>query len=142
MQAAAGNEGVDASHASPARAPSAVTVGGTDISDSRDNLSNFGCVVDIFAPGVDIISAGVGCPDAAPLVSGVIATLISSDGNLSPLDMKAKLQQMAVEGVLLNIREPSKLPLVFSAKLNAVYEAVGTPNFLIQNGINFRKSSP
>jgi subtilisin family serine protease len=53
---AAGNDGADASQTSPASEPSAFTVGASDINDNRASFSNFGPVVDIFAPGVDIKS--------------------------------------------------------------------------------------
>ncbi|KAG6847163.1 hypothetical protein H0H93_009772, partial [Arthromyces matolae] len=68
--AAAGNEGVDASSVSPARAPSAVTVGSTDITDSLYISSNFGCVVDIFAPGADVISASPACRNGFIALTG------------------------------------------------------------------------
>jgi cerevisin len=54
---AAGNSGFDSNFFSPARAPSAVTVAATDITDKRPSWSNFGGPVKIFAPGQDIISA-------------------------------------------------------------------------------------
>jgi len=54
----AGNKNTDASSHSPARAPSAITVGASTIDDTRSSSSNYGKVVKIFAPGRDIISAG------------------------------------------------------------------------------------
>ncbi len=54
---AAGNDGQDAANTSPASSPDAITVGATDINDTRATFSNFGPVVDLFAPGVDIKSA-------------------------------------------------------------------------------------
>src|SRR5688572_18403843 len=48
---AAGNENQNACNVSPARAPSAITVGSTTTSDARSSFSNFGTCVDIFAPG-------------------------------------------------------------------------------------------
>ncbi|KAG6822492.1 Basic amino-acid permease, partial [Arthromyces matolae] len=59
---AAGNSGIDAGYTSPARAPSAITVGATDITDFRAWYSNYGSVVDVFAPGTDITSAWIGSP--------------------------------------------------------------------------------
>ncbi|MFM7776366.1 MAG: S8 family serine peptidase, partial [Actinomycetota bacterium] len=55
--AAAGNERTDACTRSPARAPSAITVGATERNDARASYSNFGPCVDIFAPGSGITSA-------------------------------------------------------------------------------------
>jgi len=54
---AAGNDGLDASLFSPARAPTAVTVGASNIQDQRASFSNTGIPVKIFAPGEDITSA-------------------------------------------------------------------------------------
>src|SRR6185436_18828861 len=47
---AAGNSNADACNSSPAREPSAITVGSTTITDARSSFSNFGTCVDIFAP--------------------------------------------------------------------------------------------
>jgi Subtilase family. len=53
--AAAGNMDKDAANYSPARAPSAITVGASTISDARWRRSNYGSVVDLFAPGSHIV---------------------------------------------------------------------------------------
>lgn len=54
---ASGNTNVDVSKISPGSAPTACTVGATDKYDTRFNLSNYGSLIDIMAPGVDIISS-------------------------------------------------------------------------------------
>jgi hypothetical protein len=59
-QVAAGNDNVNAANTSPARAPSAITVGASTIADAKASFSNFGAVVDIFAPGQNIISSWIG----------------------------------------------------------------------------------
>ena len=48
---AAGNDNTDAGDYSPAGAPSVITVGGSTIDDARAAYSNYGPVVDIYAPG-------------------------------------------------------------------------------------------
>ena len=53
---------VDASTRSPAREPTVFTVGASNISDARASFSNWGAVVNIFAPGQDIISLGIANP--------------------------------------------------------------------------------
>ena len=58
-QAAAGNKNADAGLSSPARVEAAITVGASTIADARQADSNFGAVVDLFAPGENIISAGI-----------------------------------------------------------------------------------
>ncbi|KAH9477251.1 Proteinase K [Psilocybe cubensis] len=49
--AAAGNSNKDAKTISPARSPFAITVGASNIQDKRYTLSNYGSVVNVFAPG-------------------------------------------------------------------------------------------
>ncbi|MFM7873828.1 MAG: S8 family serine peptidase, partial [Actinomycetota bacterium] len=61
---AAGNERTDACTRSPARAPSAITVGATDQLDAKSSFSNTGPCVDIFAPGSSIVSSWIGSPTA------------------------------------------------------------------------------
>lgn len=58
-EAAAGNDNTPASGSSPAREPSVITVGGSNISDSRRWSSNYGPSINIFAPGENIMSAGI-----------------------------------------------------------------------------------
>ncbi|CCT67998.1 probable endopeptidase K [Fusarium fujikuroi IMI 58289] len=88
--AAAGNDGSDAANYSPGSAPSAITVGAIDSSGYRTMWSNYGKVVDIFAPGSDILSAGhmsdssslymSGTSMAAPHVAGLAAYFMAKEG--------------------------------------------------------------
>src|ERR1700712_4886318 len=64
-------EKVDAANTSPASAPSAITVGAMDAStDAKASFSNFGAVVDIFAPGVRVQSVGITNNTASAVLSG------------------------------------------------------------------------
>ncbi len=56
---AAGNESTDACTRSPAGVREGITVGATDQYDARASFSNYGDCLDLFAPGVDIMSAYV-----------------------------------------------------------------------------------
>ena len=49
---AAGNNYGDAINYSPASVPSVITVGASTIADERADFSNYGTVVDIWAPGM------------------------------------------------------------------------------------------
>lgn len=60
LAVAAGNSNDDAKNYSPASEESACTVGATDNADARATYSNYGAVVDIFAPGTGILSAWIG----------------------------------------------------------------------------------
>lgn len=71
---AAGNNNQPASNFSPARITEAITVGATGgttgSSDDRASFSNFGSVLDIFAPGVNIPSTWIGSNTATNTISG------------------------------------------------------------------------
>lgn len=83
---AAGNNNGDAKEISPARCEAAITVGTTNIRDARADFSNYGSVVDIFAPGENITSAGIDNDTASrvsngtSMVSTSAITLTSSIG--------------------------------------------------------------
>ena len=67
---AAGNENQDACNISPASAENAITVGASTISDARAYFSNYGKCVDIFAPGLNILSTYIGSDAATAYLSG------------------------------------------------------------------------
>lgn len=70
---AAGNSNDDACRISPGRVPGALTVGATTVTDQRASFSNYGPCVDLFAPGVNILSDGYTSPSAAAVLSGTSA---------------------------------------------------------------------
>lgn len=67
---AAGNDNRDACTFSPAAAEKAVTVGASTLGDERAYFSNFGPCVDVFAPGLNILSTWIGSKSAVNTISG------------------------------------------------------------------------
>ncbi|KIL67360.1 hypothetical protein M378DRAFT_302226 [Amanita muscaria Koide BX008] len=100
----AGNEGVDAQNISPARVAEVITVGACDILNRRPFWSNYGAVVDLFAPGAVITSAWFTDNHACPHVAGIVANLIALKGNVPAAEMHARVLSLAQEDQLtLNI---------------------------------------
>ncbi|KJA18128.1 hypothetical protein HYPSUDRAFT_145495 [Hypholoma sublateritium FD-334 SS-4] len=67
---AAGNDNRDACNYSPAASELAVTVGASTLGDQRAYFSNHGACVDIFAPGLNILSTFKGSKTATATLSG------------------------------------------------------------------------
>ena len=102
----AGNNDVDACGVSPARTPVAITVGATEpTTDARASFSNKGPCLDLFAPGVSILSAGIandtatstftGTSQAAPHVAGVAARFLQTHPAATPADVLAAIHAAA-----------------------------------------------
>src|SRR5207253_4050177 len=66
---AAGNGNQDACRTSPARVAAALTVGASTETDQRAAFSNYGACVDLFAPGLSILSDWYTSPTAAAVSS-------------------------------------------------------------------------
>ncbi|CAL9291179.1 MULTISPECIES: S8 family peptidase [unclassified Streptomyces] len=67
---AAGNESSDAGQVSPARVKEAITVASSTKEDGQSEFSNFGEVVDIYAPGSDITSTWNDGDEGTKTISG------------------------------------------------------------------------
>jgi cerevisin len=110
---AAGNSNVNAANTSPARTPSAVTVAASTYGRAKASFSNFGAVIDIWAPGQNVISSWAtsdtatnsisGTSMATPHVAGAIAYLITKEGNISPAAMSDKLKSYSRKGYISGV---------------------------------------
>lgn len=109
---AAGNNTGDASLRSPARVTEAITVAATDENDNQSPNSNFGAAVDIYAPGVNIVSTWhfddasfntrSGTSFAAPFVAGVAARYLSDNPQASPASVSQAITSNATAGKIPN----------------------------------------
>ncbi|MEU1279941.1 S8 family peptidase [Streptomyces sp. NPDC005805] len=109
---AAGNSGANAANYSPARVTEGITVGSTTSTDARSSFSNYGSVVDIFAPGSSITSAWhtsnsatntiSGTSMAAPHVAGAAALYLDGNPTATPAQVSAALTSAATQGKVTN----------------------------------------
>jgi subtilisin family serine protease len=109
---------------SPARVPNAITVGSTTVTDQRSNFSNFGSCLDLFAPGSDITSAGIGSDDAtdnkygtsmaSPHVAGVVANYLESNPLATPSEVSELIINNATADLVTDARGGSPNRLLFN----------------------------
>ncbi len=110
---AAGNGAVDACTQSPAHLPAALTVGASDATDAQASFSNFGACLDLYAPGVNILSAWStsdvatsnlsGTSMASPHVAGTAALYLSANPSATPPQVAGALIANASAGQLTRL---------------------------------------
>jgi subtilisin family serine protease len=117
---AAGNSEEDADRSSPARVKQAITVGASDKTDKQASFSNFGKLLDLYGPGVDIESTKPGggtatysgTSMASPHVAGAAALYLERHPRSSP--------QAVEDGLVL-----------YSTREKIVNPGPGSPNRLL-----------
>ncbi|MFD3930293.1 S8 family serine peptidase [Streptomyces sp. NPDC058614] len=107
---AAGNSNANASSYSPARVTEAITVGATTSTDARASYSNYGSVLDIFAPGSSITSSWntsdtatnsiSGTSMATPHVAGAAAVYLGDNPTATPAQVATGLINNSSTGVV------------------------------------------
>jgi subtilisin family serine protease len=110
VSVSAGNSNADACSYSPASATSAITVGATGMADSKATFSNYGVCVDLFAPGVSIVSdhnasssaiaTYSGTSMSSPHVAGASALYLVSHPGSTPAQVRDGLVGLATQGVV------------------------------------------
>ncbi|MEU9168133.1 S8 family peptidase [Streptomyces sp. NPDC048420] len=105
---AAGNSSANASSYSPARVATAITVGATTSTDARASYSNYGSVLDIFAPGSSITAGWYtsdtatntisGTSMATPHVAGAAAVYLANHTSATPAQVATALVNGSTTG--------------------------------------------
>ena len=124
LAVAAGNDNVNAANTSPANEPLVCTVGATTSSDARSSFSNYGSVVDVFAPGTSILSTWntgtsatntiSGTSMASPHIAGLGAYLLTLLGKKTPAALCSYIASTANTGILSGIPSGTVNKLAFN----------------------------
>ena len=142
---AAGNEGTTAGATSPQRVSEAIIVAATASNDFRAGFSNFGPLVDVFAPGVDVLSAYWtsdtasavldGTSMAAPHVAGSAARYLQANPGASPATVEADLIGNSTGGVVADPGPGSPNRLLYKGFIQVPQPPGGlTISFQASNG--------
>jgi len=125
---AAGNNNKNACNYSPARVPTAITVGATTSTDARASYSNYGTCLDIFAPGSSITSAWYtsntatntisGTSMATPHVTGAAALYLEKVPNATPATVVSALVAGATSDKVNNPGKGSPNKLLYTLFFN------------------------
>lgn len=108
---AAGGSASDAAEFSPARVAEALTIGASDMSDCVSSSSNFGAVIDMFAPGVDITGPWPGggtqtlsgSSVSAPHVAGAVGIYLHDHPSATPAEVSTAMVEASTKDVLCNV---------------------------------------
>jgi subtilisin family serine protease len=142
---AAGNSNLDACSTSPSSTPNAVTVGASDVNDNRATFSNFGDCVDVFAPGVGILSNNFadsstgrslsGTSMAAPHVAGLAALYLGDNKAANPTAVTSAIRAGAQAGVVIDAKSATGNYLINTKFTNAALPPVGAPTAVVASAI-------
>jgi subtilisin family serine protease len=121
--AGAGNESDDVAYFSPARVSEAISVGASDWNDQRDPNSAYGNI-EIYAPGVFILSASNGSSTATAIktgtsmstafVTGVVAKYLQTNPTATPAQVSNYIWQTATYAIIPDPYDGTPKHLVFT----------------------------
>ncbi|KAK5659830.1 hypothetical protein OQA88_13293 [Cercophora sp. LCS_1] len=129
LAVAAGNDNANAANYSPASEATACTVGATASNDAKSSFSNYGAVVDIFAPGTSILSTWIGSTSstntisgtsmASPHIAGLGAYLLGLEGPRTPAALCARIQALSTTGKITGLPSGTSNRLAFNGNPSA-----------------------
>lgn len=107
---AAGNETLDTNDFFPGNIAEVITVGASDSTKNIATFSNYGTAVDIFAPGVDILSTSLdfgtdtisGTSMASPVVAGICARYLELVPEVPQSTLQARIKTYGVNDIILS----------------------------------------
>jgi subtilisin family serine protease len=130
---AAGNSALDACGTSPAATPLAITVAASDAADNRAWFSNFGPCVDLYGPGVGVLSSWFtsdvatavldGTSMASPHVAGAAALFLQTKTTATPTEVRDVLVLNAQGGQIIG--NPAGTPNLLLHKQTGVCNVAG-----------------
>ena len=135
---AAGNSNVDACTQSPASVAEAITVGASDSADYRASFSTYGTCLDLFAPGVKVLSAAhsgdtstttmSGTSMAAPHAAGAAALYLHANPAATPAQVQDAMTGDATTAKITNSGSGSPNRLLHTATTAAAPTACAVTN--------------
>jgi subtilisin family serine protease len=124
---AAGNSNANACNYSPAAASGVLTVAASDINDAKASFSNYGSCVELYAPGVNTLSAWIGSTTAtrtisgtsmaSPHVAGVAALYLAGNPGAAPSTVNSWIINNATTGVITGNPTGTPNRLLFKSTL-------------------------